>query len=186
MPPLSESVWTWSHFFFGLTYGIVASFLFIFLLLWLLRPFIKIAPQIASHIDEHGKPCFRFKFYNCSLFDAHDVIVNLRIAEAVPASPYGFDVLVSNVELTTSKFPFMPRWRRQNIAKKTNLAPHCIQVKTYEDINAILSDKNKSLQIRVILKHELTGLSRNYISSFNKTSSIVKGEYEFGNSFTIK
>jgi hypothetical protein len=179
----AEPIWTWSHFFFGLTYAIVASLIFLFVLLFLFRPYLKIGDKIASHIDETGKACFRFKFYNRSFFSGHDAVIDLRMLEDMPANPTGKDVLVTKVELTTRNFPYIPRYIPGYFVK--NYAYHCIQVKTYADVRNILSDRKNSLQLRIILKHGLTGLSKNYIRDFNTPKCIVNGEWVFGNSLEI-
>lgn len=180
----TESVWTWSHFLFGLTYAIIASLIFLFVVLIFFRPYIKISKHIASHRDEGGKPCFRFKFYNCSIFSGHDVLIDLRELEEIPANPKGKDILVRNIELTTSKFPYIPRFLPRFLVN--NYAYHCVQVKTYEDICKILTERRKSLQIRIILKHGLTGLSKNYIRNFHTEKCLIDGEFEFGNSLEVK
>jgi hypothetical protein len=184
MYSLAESVWTWSHFFFGLTYALVASFIFLLLILVFLRPYIKISNLIASHIDEFGKPCFRIKFYNCSLFSAHDAVVDLIAVQEIPAQPKGRDILVlQKIELTNSKFPSIPRWIPAFLVK--NYAHHCFQIKTYNDLDEILKDRAKSLKMRIVLRHGLTGLSKNFVREFTYRS-VVKGEFEFGNSLTVK
>ena len=179
-----NTVWTWNHFLFGLTYALSASFIFLFLILIFLRPYIKISKSIASHVDEFGKPCFRIKFYNCSIFSAHDAVVDLRALQEIPAEPKGKDILlIQNIQLTTSRFPSIPRWIPTMLVK--NYAFHCFQIKTYDDLNDILKERTHSLQMRIVLKHGLTGLSKNFVREFH-ANSIVKGEFEFGNSLTIK
>ena len=52
MPAFLDSVWTLSHFLFGVTYAIFSSIFFLFILLYLFRPSIKIGTEIAEHDDE--------------------------------------------------------------------------------------------------------------------------------------
>lgn len=63
---------------------------------------------------------------------------------------------------------------------------HCIQLKTYEDLSAILGQKGKTLELRVILRHGLTGLSRNFVKEFKISKFIVEGEFKFGTSLAIE
>src|ERR1035437_5929071 len=71
-----ESIWTWSHFFFGLTYALVASLIFLFIVLVFLRPKIEISPFICKQINNLDKETdffYVFKIINKSYFSAFDV-----------------------------------------------------------------------------------------------------------------
>lgn len=168
-------------FVFQVLCNLIASFIFLFSILLFFRPAIKISDKIASHIDEDGKLCFRIKFYNQSWFSGYDVVVNLRELEEVSAQPGGKDIYVRSLQLTTSNFPYLNKY----VFKPVNYANHCIQVKTLEDLSVILSDRHKSLQIRITLKHGLTGLSKNFVKNFSNEKSIINGRYEFGNCIKI-
>jgi hypothetical protein len=170
-------------FVLQVAYNLIASFVFLFTILFFLRPSIKIADKIASHRDENNQPCFRIKFYNTSLYSGYDVIINLRELEEIPAHPKGKDIYVRNVDLTTPQFPYIPRWLPKVFLKVH--AHHCIQVKTFENLQSILAQPNKSLQIRITLRHGLSGLSKNFVKDFQKPKAIIDGEYEFGNCLTI-
>lgn len=81
---LVETVWTWSHFLFGLTYAIVASLIFLFIVLFLFKPKIKIAPYLCKVANVGEVPYYSFKFVNMSFFPAHDVKIELHKIRKIP------------------------------------------------------------------------------------------------------
>ena len=81
---LVDAVWTWSHFLFGLTYAIVASLMFLFIVLFLFKPKIRIAPFLCK-LTNPGEPVYySFKFVNTSFFPAHDVKIELHKIRKIP------------------------------------------------------------------------------------------------------
>lgn len=62
-------------------------------------------------------------------------------------------------------------------------AHHCIQVRTYDNLTEILSNPHKWVQLRITLRHGLTGLSKNFIKNYQTDAVIKRGCFEFGNSF---
>lgn len=171
----------WSSFLFGAASSLLASFIFLFSILVFLRPSIKIGKFIMLDKDDDDKPCYRLKFYNTSIFSAYDVVVDLTSLEDRSAEPKGKDIYPKPVSLTKSHFNFIPHWLPM-ICVRT-YAHHCIQVRTYDNLSEILSNPHKSLQLRITLRHGLTGLSKNFIKNYQTDAIIRKGSFEFGNSF---
>jgi len=64
-------IWNWSSFIFNVLSSLIGSFIFIFTLLFFLRPKFKIIKLIAkqdSPFDETNQICYAFKVVNKSLF----------------------------------------------------------------------------------------------------------------------
>ena len=175
--------WTWDSFWFNILTSFIGSFAFILYILVFLRPRIKIAGTIAKTKDDDGKDCFVFKFYNCSIFSAFDVYIDLITMEERHAEPKGKHIVYEKVDLEVSEYGYLNRWMPQFLCK--NFAHHCVQIKTYENLDKILSQNQVSLQIKIVLRHGLTGLGKNFIKDYHTVHKIKSGEFAFGNSFAI-
>ncbi len=66
---------------------------------------------------------------------------------------------------------------------KNNAHPHCITVRSTEDINTILSDELNGIMFRVSLKHGLTGLSNVFEQEYANIENIRRGKFRPGSKF---
>ncbi|RYE38827.1 MAG: hypothetical protein EOP48_26525 [Sphingobacteriales bacterium] len=167
---------------FNVGCGLVAALLFLFIALSLLRPKVQIADCISVDFEE-GIEVWRFKFINKSLFSAFDATVELYQHTEQPAAPRGKDIIPMKIPLATEKFSIIQRFVPHSFAR--NYAHHCIQVKTLTNLETILKERAKSLQLRITLRHGLTGLSANFVKDYNTERTIKRGSFEFGNKFNI-
>jgi len=182
---LVDPVWTWSHFFFGLTYAITASFLFLFVVLVFFKPKIKICPFICRSESpyEGEKMVYYFKIVNTSLFSANDVKAELCVIERYPVPPTGMmNKRSTNIKLIADYVPiiapFRPKWYRK-------AADHCLKFRSLEDIESIVKDEFKSVEFSVYLRHGLTGLVTIYSQEYSDKSEIENGKHTYGTKFGV-
>lgn len=162
--------------------SLTASFVFLFIILIFLRPKIKISKNIVVEIEK-DENCYRIKFYNKSIFSAYDVDVSLISLEDRPAEPKGRHVYYEDLKLGKSRFSVISRWVPMVFTK--TYAHNCTQIKTYENIDEILKHPHKTLQLKITLRHGLTGLSKTFIKNYQTEAILEKGKFEFGNTFNI-
>lgn len=162
--------------------SLIASFIFLIVILVFLRPAIKTSKCIVLALEE-GKPCYRIKFYNTSIFSAYDADVSLVALEERAAAPKGKHTYYQEIALGKNKFSVIHRWLPMCLAK--NYAHNCTQVKTFENLEEILKDQHKTLQLKITLRHGLTGLSKTFVKDYHTESSLAKGLFEFGNTFAV-
>lgn len=174
----SESIWTWSHFSFGLVYGITASLLFLFIVLILFKPKIIIAPFLCK---ANGDTWYVFKFVNVSFFSAHDIKVELHKIRKIPMGGGTYNNVNEKLTLLNGEISHIPK--RLTVFNKSNLNPHCITVRSSEDINKILSDEACGILLRVGLKHGLTGLSKVFEREYANVEEIKAGKFKPGAKF---
>jgi hypothetical protein len=172
-----------TQFILGACSSLVASFVFLFAILVFLRPSIKIGKTIVMEKDNEGKDCYRIKFYNTSIFSAYDAIINLVALDEQPAEPKGKHIYFNDIPLTKYEFNVIFRWLPMILTK--NYAHNCTQIKTFENLEDILKHPNKSLQLKITLRHGLTGLSKTFVKNYHTKAILEKGSFAFGNSFEV-
>lgn len=175
--------WTYGEALFNITCSFIASLLFLFFILFFLKPRIKISPVISKCTPEfETDEFFVFKIVNRSYFSAYDLSTELYLVQTYSSPPAG----KSNNRFTNlgfklgdiSHLPNRPIW-------KGNSARHAIRFKTKEDIYEILKDPSKTIEIRIKLKHGLSGLSKVYGYQYCDISEIKIGKFAHGRSFAI-
>ena len=171
------------QFFLGALSSLLASFVFLLFILFFLRPSIKIGNCIVKETDEDGEPCYRLKFYNTSIFSAYDAAISLVALEERPAEPTGKHIFFHDIVLTKDEFNVIFKWLPMFLIR--NYAHNCTQVKTREDLGEILKHPTKSIQIKITLRHGLTGLSKTFVKNYNTTAVLENGTFAFGNSFKV-
>jgi len=173
------------HFGISILESLIASIIFIFLLLIYLRPRLKISTKIGSEkdtIDNSNELYYLFKVVNMSWYSAYDIYVELNLL-----IPYnvkeGINYRSISLPLKRDKLnfiaPFRPKWYKKDYGQ------HAMIFRTKEDLSKILEKNSNILRLQVTLKHGLSGLSKVYHKSYIGTSDIIKGHFEFGNSFKI-
>ena len=122
-------------FIISILASLTASIIFIFLLLFLFRPQIKICPQISFQkdiFDEKGRACYLFKIINLSLFSAYDIHVELNSLISYPGKG-GVNFRFFPLQLKTDKLnfiePYRPKWMKKNYAQ------YVMIFRTYENFN---------------------------------------------------
>ncbi len=183
---LENQVFT-APFLASLIVEIIGGLLFLFILLFLLRPKVAIGSQIAKHTDSfdpNRRMCWVFKVVNESYFSAFDVQVELMEQITYAAHPSGNNVRVFPIALkldrVTHVAPYRPSW----IGMYKNYSDYAMRFRTYVDLDAVLIDPTKSLQLKVTLRHGLTGLAKIQTQQFIGVA-IKNGQFVLGNKFDI-
>ena len=125
---------------------------------------------------------FLFKFVNRSYFSAYDVSMELYLVQSYPSPPAGkLNNRFTNLELKLNEISHLPH--RPIFNNKS--ANHAIRFKTKEPLVEILKDPANAIEIRIRLKHGLSGLSKVYGYQYCDESEIKKGKFAHGKSFAI-
>jgi hypothetical protein len=167
--------------------GIVGSFVFLFAVLLLLRPSIRICQVIAKQentFDQETCFTFVFKIINRSWFDAFEIQLELFEVSFYPAFPCGLHKRLTEIRLKRNHLKQIPR--RKLLKRNSQIADHCINFRTNIDLEAIVKNSLKAIQLQITLKHGLTGLSRVYYMDYRSPACIKPGDFEFGNKLGIK
>ena len=172
-------------FILSITASLIASTIFIFLLLLWLRPSVKIAPQICKikdAFDSEKRDCYLIKVVNLSWFSAYDISLELCTLVSYPVKE-GINFRFFPLTLKIDKLNFIAPYRAAWLKK--NYGEYAMLFKTYEDLESILSDERKSIKLQVTLRHGLTGLSKVFYIDFVNCSDIKEGQFVFGKNFNI-
>lgn len=172
----------WGQLWVDILGGIIGAFVFLFIVLWFFRPKINIASFLCK-IPHNGKNYYHFKFVNASIFDAHDVKIELHEIKKIPMGGGQYNNTYKKLELLNSEVAYLPRkpmsWARRDDH------PHCMIVRTLNDIDGIVSDENSAVLIRISLKHGLTGLSNVFEQDYANTNDIKPYKYKPGPKFDV-
>jgi hypothetical protein len=162
----------------------VTSFIFLFALLFLFRPRVKISSKIATHVKGYWnlneEKWFCIKMVNCSLFRAFDLRVELcqKIPVTGPEGKQNHRTV--NLKLMKDQYHYVPKYAI--LGSRTDYA---VWFMTVEDIEELLNkNEHCTIELRVICKHELTGLGRVFVRNFSK-HDILQGTFKSGNTFEI-
>ncbi len=161
---------TWPGLIFSVVVNIISSFIFIFTLLYLLKPKIHIVPLIAKQdnpFDNTQDMVHAFKIVNRSIFGAYDVEVRANYYTITQGENGIVDKLFKKIELKTNKINYI----KPNKLFKKNYGDHCAQFFTIEDLSHEVRNNSKYIQFQVTARHSLTGLSN------IKTFDYVNGTY---------
>ena len=172
----------WGQFSIDILGGIIGAFFFLFIVLFFLRPKINIA-SFLCRILHNGKNYYHFKFVNASIFDAHDVKIELYEIRKIPMGGGQYNNTYKKLELLNSEVACLPR-KPMPWAKRED-HPHCMIVRTLNDIDSIVSDENSAVLIRITLKHGLTGLSNVFEQDYANNNDIKPSKYKPGPKFDV-
>jgi hypothetical protein len=180
-----EQIFKYS-FLSSLVSNFLTSFAFIFLLLWLFRPNIKISPVVAHHIDQldpNNRPCWVFKIFNRSHFSAFDIKIEILQSIPIPTTTGHYNYRQMPIQLVKSEFyhvaPYKYKWQDKNNTE------YALQFRTYEDLQSILNANGSStIHLRVICRHSLTGLGKVWNVKYTN-ADIKSGKFKPGNDFGI-
>lgn len=163
-----------SDLFLGLFLNILASTLFIFILILLLKPKIKISHFICKNDG------FIIKMVNKSFFTAYDIKVELCINVKTLSN----DGMVSNnyrpISLTVNSVFQIPPYRPLFIRRTT---PNAVRFRTYDKLDEILSEVDKSVIFMITAKHGFSGMPGVFSQEYFDVTEIKIGEFTSGNKF---
>ena len=70
--------------------------------------------------------------------------------------------------------------------RKSKTHPHCLIVRSFDDISSILKEELSGLLLQVSLKHGLTGLSNVLEQEFAHEMDIKSGKFKPGKELVLK
>ncbi|WP_154648034.1 hypothetical protein [Pedobacter arcticus] len=168
--------------------SVIASFIFLFLVLYLLRPKISISTYICKQVntfDDSTANTYVFKIINESYFSAFDVQLELFKLEQYRVTAKGINNRIKPIAMQTNEIKHIPNYISSKKCNKRSFAPHAIMFRTNEVLEEILKNEKETLQLQITLRHGLTGLSRVYHKDYITIDDIKEGQFKFGNSIDI-
>ncbi|RYC71244.1 MULTISPECIES: hypothetical protein [Spirosoma] len=167
----------------GLITNLVSSAVFLPMIFVLLKPKILISSYIMETDKDSRFPnqaVFSFKIINSSIFfKAFDVNLNLwSVTEEVASGKN--DIVIQDVPLVRSDLFYI-----ESVIKGCSLvdknSPCACIFTTTTDIRPLVAQRNQYLQLQVIVRHGLSGLSGVFTKKYYKPSKyIMKGEFKHG------
>lgn len=158
--------------------SLTASFIFLFIVLLLFKPKIKISHFVCKNTAnfEQGKTQYMIKIVNHSLFPAYDVKVELHKLQRYAVSKDKMNTrelpLTLILDGTTDIECYRPEWMRK--------ADHCIRFRTADNLDEILLDDFNSIEVKITLKHGLTGLVKVFTEEYTTRANVKYGTFTYG------
>ncbi|HWB25991.1 MAG TPA: hypothetical protein VG738_10955 [Chitinophagaceae bacterium] len=173
------------EFLIALVAGLVASILFLYYVLIRWRPKIKISPFIAygPTPENHGVNQYSFKFINKSRHDGYDVQIRISVLVRIPVQMGKFNERRLPLRAKLDFLSHIPRYQRDK--EHVNTAPHAIIFSCLDDLAPVLEADDKVVEIQIILKHGLTGLSKVFRHEYINSGDVVNGHFKYGNNLTV-
>lgn len=163
--------------------GVIASFVFIFSLLYILRPSILIAGNICkekSTINNEERDCFIFKIVNLSFFEGYDMRVEL-IKSVLYGKEKERHTRITPLSLLQNNISVVSPYR-----KKDDKANYAMRFRSIEDLHGILNDSREPIvKLRVTLKHGVSGLSNVFTQEFVANDLKTSGTFGWGMNCTV-
>jgi hypothetical protein len=187
LPLFGNATLVWSTFIgqlsMELASRILASFIFLFIVLFCFKPKIRIAGFLCK-VQPVGQPhYYTFKFVNVSYFSAHDVKVELHMLKKIPMGGGEFNNTYTKLSIVNGDISHISG--RSIYLKKQAHNPHCIIIRSMEDLHRILSDELSAILLKVSLKHGLTGLAKVFEQEYGNEEDIKKGKFKPGTKFCV-
>lgn len=175
---------TFSGILFNVFCSLLASFIFIILLLYFLKPKIKIVEKIAyKNIkidgDDEGE-AYLFKIINKSLFSAYEIKAQLSSYKIIQGENGIIDYHYNHLSLRNNSVSHIGAY-----SFFKNDGKNCVVFVTYEEIRELLKSDNGNIELLISAKHGLTGLNHIFKYSFTTESYVKNGKFKSGNSEDI-
>ncbi len=163
--------------------GLIVSFVFLFTLLKCFRPKFIISNLICQSIENRdGKemPKYSFKLVNKSIYHAFDAKVELFLMQPLQHIGASQNLLLKSLPIRTSNANHIKRYRKK-YHQKDPFALFAILVHTNEDIGKMLKEKNSYIELKITVRHGLTGLADTFTQHFGDINVIKQNEkFNFG------
>jgi hypothetical protein len=177
---------TFFDFLLGIAASFIASLAFLYFILRFYIPRIEISKFIVkmADYDDPEKFTYCFKILNKSRFSAYEVQLELCQLIKIPNDGELIDLRRTKLKLIRSHIAHMPKFIPTKKIK--HFAPHAVIFRCPDDLEPILTDEHKSVELQVTLRHGLTGLSRVYKWEYARPASLSKTkEFGFGNNMGL-
>jgi len=175
----------WEIFWFNILCSIIASLIFLFIVLIWFKPKIRISPFICKAKSKFDDTQFSYfiKMVNVSIFSAYDLKFELNLLQRYSVPPTGsMNVRTTPLKVVQSHLshinPYRPYWWRKE-------ASHAFRFRSIEDLTSIITDEFKSVEIQITVKHGLTGLTKVYKQEYSDVSQIKIGNFTYGTKFAV-
>ncbi|MFN7489111.1 MAG: hypothetical protein ACK5OS_05990 [Chryseotalea sp.] len=162
--------------------GMIGSFIFLFIILLILRPKIDIASFICK-VQKEGKAYYTFKFVNKSFFHAHDLKIELYVTKKIPMGRGKYNKTYQKLMLLNSEVNYLHK--KPIFNGSSDEYKHCMLVSTSDNLENILNNDDSAVLIRICLKHGLTGLSNVFEQDFANNSDIKHSKFKPGPKFDV-
>ena len=160
--------------------NLIASTIFIFLLLKLGRPKFSISKYICSRVIQDGTTRYNFKIVNNSIFHAFDAHIELRLMEPRLHVGNHSNLYITSLPFKCANTKHIPRYRKKH-EEKDPFALYAILIHTDQDLFALLNSPNSFLELKVTVRHGLTGLADTFVGTFSLQDCIKNGcKFDFG------
>jgi hypothetical protein len=153
----------------GVICSLAASFLFIFFLLYFLKPKFVIYPNICLRDNKYW-----FKIVNKSIYHAFDVKIELTIMTPLNHSGAKNNLNIIPVTLRTSNLTSINRNRKKH-HNKDPFSLYAFTLFTEHDLDTPLTDQQSYLELRITARHGLSGLADRFVQQFPNQDVLFKG-----------
>jgi len=158
---------------------ILSSFIFVFLLLKILSPKIKISPYIAKrNID--GKESYIFKIVNESMFDTYNVKFRLVMREPIITENNKVNHKTTKIELVIDELFCIPRYK-----KDKDYGDYAALIRTEFDLSKDICKENIEYELMVSASHGLSNITKVIRQRFDNSGNIHEKMFKFGKSLKI-
>ena len=175
---------TVADYFLSISCNLLAAVVFLYFILYCLRPKIEISPYIIK-VADYDNPeinAFHFKMVNKSKHSAFDVRLELNLLKKNTVKKGKMDTRRTPIDLKRSFISHVPRGKSDK--KTQQFAPHAVIFRCLQDIESTLNDMT-CLELQITIRHGLSGLSKVFSEEFT-LGSIKKGKFAYGNSLEIE
>lgn len=175
----------WLALLYTICVNLFSSFIFIFALLYFLKPKIEIVPFIARQdnpFDDTAETCYAFKIINQSFFGAYEIEAKANDYSIRQGEHGIINKIFHKIELKTHRVNYIKRRRLFDMKYGDN----CVQFFTYEDLRGEIIRNKKYIQFQVTARHSLTGLSNIFTYEFIDNAYVKDGFFVSGNRKEIK
>lgn len=169
--------WTFNTFVFSVLCSIIASFIFILLLLRCFRPKIKVVCLISqgdSRFDNEKKVVYGFKIINRGIFSVYDINAELSSFTLFQGENNITDRKFSELSLIKSHVTNLPGYY-----SRKDKGENCLQFFSEDDIASEMKS-GKHIRFQTTGRHSLTGLAKVSSHNFNRFSCIKNGSFVSG------
>ncbi|MBV9961149.1 MAG: hypothetical protein JO072_02780 [Parafilimonas sp.] len=182
---LTEIPYSW-QLLINIGCNILASGIFIFLLLWLGKPkfniscFICAMPETNPEFNKGKDNVIKYtmKIVNKSIFHAFDTDFELRLMSPTFHTAAHSNLMIISLPARAAKMKHIPRYRK-NYKDKDPFALFANLIHTTEDLRSFLNVPENYLELKVTVRHGLTGLADTFIQTFSNPDCI-KPNHKFG------
>lgn len=164
---------------FNILCSLTASFIFIFLLLFSLKPKVKIVKSIAEKqlfLGDESQVYFMFKIINKSWFSAYEIKAELSSYRIIQGENDIIDKHYTHLELRNANVSYIPG--RTFFGKENG--ENCVVFVTKENIRKLLKEPNINIQFLITAKHGLSGLNHVVKYYFTLEKSVELGKFVSG------